>query len=134
MKGSCVCGRVTVETGRAPDYVNFCDCTLCRKIGAAWAYYAPDEVTVSGATTAFARPEFATPACVAHFCPTCGSTTHWSASEHYPPTRMGVNVRLFEEIELQGIEARFPDGRGWDKKTPPGERCAPVRFGERPLP
>lgn len=134
MKGSCVCGGVTVETAQPPDYVNFCDCTLCRKVGAAWAYFIPDQVTVTGPTADYVRADFAKPAVIIHFCATCGATTHWTASEHYPPIKMGVNVRLFEESELAGVEARFPDGRGWDKQSPPGERCAPLRFGERPLP
>ncbi len=133
MNAACNCGGVTVELAHLPEYVNFCDCTLCRKAGAAWGYYAPRNVVVTGQTKAFARSVIPEPSLDLNFCPGCGSMISWTPTGDRPPERVGINLRLFDEAELTGIEARFPDGRHWvDERT--AARCAPARMGDRPLP
>ena len=93
MKGSCVCGGVTLELPHPPEYINMCNCRLCRSTGGAYGYYAPEELTM-------------------HFCPRCGSATHWTPAGNTELGRIGVNVRLFPQEELKGIEVRYQDGRG----------------------
>jgi hypothetical protein len=46
---TCHCGQVRLELRKRPDYINECNCTLCSKSGAQWAYFDPSEVTVEGA-------------------------------------------------------------------------------------
>ena len=133
MKGGCACGAVAVLLARLPEYVNFCDCTLCRKAGAAWGYLMSDEVEITGPTRAFRRTDLPDPSLDLNFCPDCGATVSWTPVGERPPGRMGVNLRLFDEAELTGIEARFPDGRNWVDERP-AARCAPLVMGERPLP
>lgn len=114
---SCLCGRVRVTLARRPDYVNECNCLLCRKSGARWAYFHPSEVTVEGASKTYCRADKADPAARLGFCDTCGVTTHWtlteSAAAKYGNTLMGVNMGLADEAELAGIELRYPDGKAW---------------------
>ena len=38
MTGTCLCGAVTVTVDDRPDYIHDCNCSLCRKAGAAWGY------------------------------------------------------------------------------------------------
>lgn len=120
LKLSCHCGRVRIETKRRPDYINACNCTLCSKAGARWAYFHPSDVSVTGATKGYSRQDKADPAAEVHFCPTCGSTTHYtltaSAVSRFGNTVMGVNMALADESDLAGVELRYPDGRAW-----PGE-------------
>lgn len=117
MKLSCLCGQVRIAIDTRPDFVNECNCSLCGKSGARWAYFAPSDVTVEGATTGYRRADKADPAAEVHFCPTCGSTTHFvlteSAVEKFGNSMMGVNMWLADEADLAGLELRFPDGRGW---------------------
>ncbi|WP_379552052.1 GFA family protein [Qipengyuania sp. DGS5-3] len=113
MKGACHCGAVSVEIERKPDFINLCDCSLCLKLGGAWGYFASDEATVSGSTSSYRRADYEAPAVQAHFCATCGTTTHWTLTEHHPGDRMGVNMRIFEPAMLAGVEARTLDGRNW---------------------
>lgn len=114
---SCLCGRVTVRIDKKPDYINECNCTLCSKSGARWAYFHPSEVKVEGATQGFSREDKAEPAAQIHFCQTCGTTTHFVLTEaavsRHGNTLMGVNMRLADEREFAGIELRYPDGRAW---------------------
>jgi hypothetical protein len=114
---SCLCGRTHLTVESRPDYINECNCTLCRKSGARWGYYRPSEVTVAGATRGYSREDKPDAAVEVHFCPTCGSTTHWVLNERgvskFGNVRMGVNMGLAEEHELAGVELRFPDGQAW---------------------
>jgi hypothetical protein len=114
---SCLCGAVHVETAKRPDYLHECNCTLCTKTGARWGYFHPSEVVVSGETHSYCRQDKAEPAAQVQFCPTCGSTTHFTLTESVAAklgnVMAGVNLRLADESELAGIELRFPDGRAW---------------------
>ncbi|MDE8650364.1 GFA family protein [Novosphingobium album (ex Liu et al. 2023)] len=114
---SCHCGQIRIEITRQPDYINECNCTLCSKAGARWAYFHPSDVNVTGATTGYCREDKADPAAEIRFCAHCGSTTHFvltaSAASKFGNTMMGVNMRLADESDLAGMELRYPDGQAW---------------------
>lgn len=124
----CHCGQVTVVTGGRPDFIHACNCSLCRKTGAAWGYFAPEGVTVSGATSRYRRRDKPAPAVDVHFCPACGATTHFrltpAAAAQFGNTMAGVNMALADPDDLAGIELRFPDGAGWNGEGPFGYRRA----------
>jgi len=114
---SCLCGQIRVETKKPPDYVHECNCTLCSKTGARWAYFHPSDVRVEGAAQGFCREDKDDPGALIQFCAKCGSTTHFvltaNAAAKHGNVVMGVNMRLADERDLAGIELRFPDGRAW---------------------
>ena len=117
---TCLCGHVRVDVQKRPDFINECNCLLCGKSGAQWAYFHPSDVSVEGATKGYSRSDKEDPAAEVHFCETCGSTTHFvltpGAVAKFGNVQMGVNMRLADEADLAGIELRYPDGRAW-----PGE-------------
>jgi hypothetical protein len=117
IKLSCLCGAVHVTVAKRPDYLNECNCQLCRKSGARWGYFAPEEVGVLGLTASYCRADKEDPGAELHFCPACGSTTHFtltqSAVAKHGNVVTGVNLRLAEARELAGIELRFPDGASY---------------------
>jgi hypothetical protein len=120
LKLSCHCGAVRVELAKRPDFINECNCSLCSKSGARWAYLHPSEVSVEGEVKGYRRDDKDDPAAEIRFCPNCGATTHFvlteSAVSRFGNGMMGVNMRLADEGDLAGIELRYPDGRAW-----PGE-------------
>ncbi|MGB3722206.1 MAG: aldehyde-activating protein [Pacificimonas sp.] len=109
---SCHCGAVSVSPARRPDFMFDCNCSLCMKAGAQWGYYDPSEVDVVGRTSRYTRADHEGSTTEIHFCPNCGSTTHFSAVAG-DRGMIGVNMRLYAPDELVGIETRFPDGRNW---------------------
>jgi hypothetical protein len=117
VKLSCLCGQIRIATEKRPDYIHECNCTLCTKSGARWAYYHPSEVGVEGATKTYSRQDKDDPAAEIHFCPACGATTHFTLTESavskFGNSMMGVNMWLAEEKDLAGTELRYPDGRAW---------------------
>jgi hypothetical protein len=114
---SCHCGQIRLQLAGRPDYINACNCSLCGKRGARWAYFHPSEVSVEGASSRYCRADRDDPAADIRFCPNCGCTTHFnlteSAAARHGNSVMGVNMRLAEEGDLAGVELRYPDGRAW---------------------
>jgi hypothetical protein len=113
----CHCGCVCVRTAKRPDFIHDCNCTLCQKTGAIWGYFPPSEVTVEGTTAGYSRDDKAEPGVSIRFCSQCGSTTHFELTEaaiaKFGNTMLGVNMRLSDQSDLDGVELRYPDGRAW---------------------
>jgi hypothetical protein len=114
---SCLCGQVRIKVPKRPDFINECNCTLCSKAGARWAYFHPSDVRIEGTTKGYCREDKDDPAVEIQSCANCGSTTHFtltpSAVSKFGNIQMGVNVRLADEKDLAGIELRYPDGLAW---------------------
>ena len=131
MTNTCACGSVTVTVNRKPDYIFDCDCSLCRKSGAAWGYFTSDEVRADGHTIAFARKDKTVPIVNIHSCAVCGSTTHFTLTDAYRAQhpdldQVGVNMRLFDAEQLNGVEIQYPNGCEWSGEGPFGFRRKPT--------
>lgn len=114
---SCHCGQIRIQLAKRPDHINACNCSLCGKRGARWAYFHPSEVSVEGATSGYIRTDKDDPAADIRFCPACGCTSHFTLTDNavakHGNSLMGVNMRLADEGDLAGLELRYPDGRAW---------------------
>jgi hypothetical protein len=121
LKLTCLCGQVRIEVAKRPDFINACNCTLCRKSGVRWAYFHPSEIVMEGATRDYRREDRDDPAAAIHFCGRCGSVTHFtltaSAISQFGHVQTGINMALAEESDLVGCELRYPDGRAWSGGT-----------------
>ena len=109
IESSCVCGAVRLAITRAPDEVTDCNCTMCRRYGALWAYYSPTKVRIhppEGATSIYMwgdrMIEF-------HACKVCHCTTHWAPADK-AFDRMGVNARLTAPEVLAAASVHKHDG------------------------
>jgi hypothetical protein len=113
IQGSCHCGAVTVEVAHAPTQVTSCNCSICRRLGTLWAYYAPSDVRVTGTTATY---RWGDKTIDFHHCPTCGSTTHWSPLPGRDADRMGINARLLAPEVFERALVRRLDGASDDWK------------------
>lgn len=113
----CFCGGVRIITARRPEFLHACNCNLCRKSGAQWGYFDPTEVTIAGHSSSYRRHDKDEPAVDVHFCPQCGSTTHFRLTEQavskLGDVMVGVNMGLADQADLVGVELRYPDGKAW---------------------
>lgn len=109
IEASCECGAVRLEIEMPPETVGDCNCSICRRYGALWAYYPPAQVRVSGATTVYLRGdrkiEF-------RHCAVCRCLSHWSAVDK-SSNRMGVNARLMPPEILKSAKIVALDGARW---------------------
>ena len=101
---------MTVELPSAPEKATDCNCSICRRSGALWAYYEFGTVRITG------HPENTheyiqgdrTLATVR--CATCGCVTHWEPLPREPGKRHGVNLRNFDPKLLESVQIRRFDG------------------------
>ena len=105
----CHCGAVRVEVPAGPTAVSDCNCSICRRLGALWAYYPSRQVNIRAAEAATVAYAWGDKMIAFHTCRTCGCTTHWSGLKP-DYDRMGVNARLFEPTVLSGVKIRRIDG------------------------
>lgn len=107
IEATCECGAVRVEVETAPESVGDCNCSICRRYGALWAYYPVAKVRVSGATTVYLRKhgtiEF-------HHCAVCRCLSHWRAVDKSMVRKMGVNARLMAPEVLRATRVVPLDG------------------------
>ena len=131
MTGSCICGATTVTIDQAPTFIHDCNCSLCRRSGAGWGYFGSSEVKATGETLSIERTDKAMASVTVHACSSCGTTTHYTLSEAFlkdnpEADQVGVNMKLFEASELEGVEVRFPDGASWSGSGEFGYRRDPI--------
>lgn len=135
MTGTCLCGAVSVMIDAKPDFINDCNCSLCRKVGGAWGYFPSSSIKITGKTFSFSRRDKEIPGVEVHSCTTCATTTHWvltkSFKEQHPSAdQVGVNMRLFDPDDLKGIEVRYPDGKNWAGDGPFGYRRSALTISD----
>lgn len=99
MKTQCHCGHVTIKSPTAPVKLNRCGCSICRRYGALWAYYAPKEISISGPTDTYVWGDRML---THHRCQNCGVLTHWLDID-CEQERCGINMQNTELRELEGI-------------------------------
>jgi hypothetical protein len=92
----------------APPDVTECNCSICRRYGVLWAYYAPGQVrfTKPPATDIYMWDD---KAIRFHRCRVCGCVSHWSAVDA-SVDRMGINARLMDPEVIRQVRIRRLDG------------------------
>jgi hypothetical protein len=110
LTGTCHCGAVRIVLPRRPRSLTSCNCSICRRYGALWAYYRARSVRVlrpRGGTDGYLWGERRT-----RFvrCARCGCITHWERARRTADARVGVNARLFDPELLRGVRVRTLDG------------------------
>ena len=103
---SCHCGAVQLTVARAPTEITDCNCTICRRYGALYAYYSPKEVAITGVTDFYA---YGDKSIEFHRCTVCGCMTHWAPTDK-AHDRMGVNCRMMEPEAIERARVRKLDG------------------------
>jgi len=112
---TCHCGAVRISIPRVPEALTNCDCSVCRRYGTLWAYYAKDEVTVEAESGATESYSWGRKSIQFVRCRSCGCVTHWEPITDARGSRMGVNARNFEPAQLGAVLIRRLDGAVTEK-------------------
>jgi len=110
IQGTCHCGNVRIEVSRLPASLVSCNCSICRRLGTLWAYYAPADVTVRYTGEPAAIYVWGDRAIVFHHCRECGCTTHYSSIDNSDEPRLGINCRMLEPSLIDALPVRYIDG------------------------
>ncbi|WP_299921974.1 GFA family protein [uncultured Pelagimonas sp.] len=104
---TCHCGAVRIKFNDTPEFAVSCNCSVCHRLGTHWIYSDRPNITIQGATKAYA---YGDKNLAFHSCVTCGCTTHWANLKEPESGRMAVNLKLADrEIGAQ-IPLRHFDG------------------------
>lgn len=125
LKGSCHCGVAAWTLTGDPGSITACNCTLCRRYGALWAYdFEGERVAVTGPTSSFRRVGKADPALEILFCPSCAGVLAWRGLrlEEDGRRRMAVNLRLAEFDAVADLPIDHFDGFDTFEDLPPSGR------------
>lgn len=113
MEVSCHCGNVRITFHEAPKEVGECNCSICRRYAALWAYYSPQQVDVidQKGTAAFycwgdEEVEF-------YRCNECGCITHYKTTPKCDEEIVAVNMRMAELSILAAIPVRKINGAAY---------------------
>jgi len=110
LTGTCHCGAVRVDVPRRPRALTDCNCSICRRYGAFWAYYAADSVRIVCADNALDAYAWGMKELRFLRCRTCGCLIAWVASQLREGSRIGVNARNLDPAAIRTAKVRRLDG------------------------
>lgn len=122
LRGTCHCGAAAWTLTGDPGPVTACNCTLCHRYGALWAYdFEGERIAISGTTASFRRPGKSDPALEIVFCPICAGVLAWRGLrlEEDGRRRMAVNVRLASVEDVAHLPIDHFDGLDTFDDLPP---------------
>ena len=118
LTGHCHCGRSSFEIdGELPRKLTRCTCSFCSKRGHLYAYYTPDQLTVTQADSD-AVYRWNSKKVANHFCSACGCDIYADSpafetdgSWDGKTRRICVNARLFDDFEAADWPVTVIDGK-----------------------
>ena len=126
LTGTCHCAAAHWTLEGDPGSITACNCTLCRRYGALWAYdYENERIRIAGPTAAYARSDTADPDLEILFCPSCGCVLCWRglSIDAAGRRRMAVNIRLAPPDEVAGLQIDHFDGLDTFADLPSDGKC-----------
>ena len=107
---TCHYGAIQLEVPEKPTSLTECSCSICRRLGALWAYYSESNVNVIAAANTILRYTWGNKRISFCCCSECGCTTHYDTAEANPATRMAINARMLDAEELESVPVKKFDG------------------------
>lgn len=109
IRAACHCTAVRLQIAAAPSWVGDCNCTLCRRYGALWAYYGPGKVEVVSGGDATDTYSWGDGMLAFHRCKQCGCITHFTALDRDPPVIVAVNARMIPTLNPASVRVQQMD-------------------------
>ena len=110
LHGACHCGAVRLTLPSMPETATRCNCSLCRRVGAVWAYFAFGTVVIEGHPERTVDYVQGDRTLRTIRCSTCGVVTHWEPLPPEPGARHGVNLNNFDPKLVESVRVRRFDG------------------------
>ena len=114
-KTSCHCGAVTIEMQRPIRKLTQCNCSICRRYGALWAYQQRKAIRVTDKENTLKAYIWGKRELEFYHCSNCGCITHYARlNRHADGTDMSaVNMRNIDDpARISGLPIRLLDGAG----------------------
>jgi hypothetical protein len=106
----CHCGAVRIHVRTAPRTLIRCNCSICRRYGALWAYYKPSSVRIEAPRAALQSYSWRQRIRNYYRCRRCGCVTHYKYRKKRPWNVVGVNAVNFDPALIAKARIRRLDG------------------------
>ena len=87
-----------------------CNCSICRRYGALWAYYAASVVIVEAPKAGLSKYSWNRKIRAYCRCKKCGCVTHYEYRKKQRKPVIAVNASNFDPSALVGVRIRHLDG------------------------
>jgi hypothetical protein len=124
--GRCHCGNAYWTLAGDPGSITACNCTLCRRYGALWAYdYVGGRIRVEGPVQGYVPADRPDAALEILFCPRCAGVLAWRGRRPQADgrTRIAVNIRLAPPEAVADLDIDHFDGLETFEDLPGDGRC-----------
>lgn len=110
----CHCGAVRIRLEQLPATVTSCNCSICRRYGALWAYSTRNRVELVTDGEALAAYSWGDRTIEFCHCRRCGCLTHYESTNKHGRHRFAVNARMLPPEATDSLPVRHFDGaRSW---------------------
>jgi hypothetical protein len=107
---TCHCGAIRIGVRRKFRTLTSCNCSICRRYGALWAYYAQGSVKIESPDGGLSKYSWNRKIRVYYRCKKCGCVTHYVHRKKHEGATIAVNAVNFEPSALIGARIRHFDG------------------------
>lgn len=111
IESTCHCGNLKLQIDDVlPETLTSCNCSICRRTGSLMAYYNPVKVKKLYPEDDIQKYIWGDKMLAFIRCANCGCFSHWESLDPTRTDRMGINARLFENVDISKIRIRRFDG------------------------
>ena len=106
----CHCGSIKLVASQPPSAITSCNCSICNRLGALWAYYDEENVKVIAGVKHENTYSWGEKTITYHRCDECGCTTHYTTTQDDGSELIAVNCRMAQLLDVSNIPVREFDG------------------------
>ena len=111
LTAQCHCGNISLTVNETPETLTQCNCSVCNRYGARWAYFKAAQVQINFRQTKSQTYRWGDGDIDFHHCSTCGCVTHYTGSgKPEQIDRIAINTRMCPAIQTASIRIRHFDG------------------------
>jgi len=109
--GGCHCGKVRYTVTADLAQVMECNCSICQKRGALWAFVKAESFKLVSGEDALADYQFGKRTIHHLFCPSCGVGSFSRGTSPDGTETVAINVRCLDNVDPKGLTPMPFDGR-----------------------
>ncbi len=109
--GACHCGTVAYEVEVDLSGALKCNCSICTKLGAVWAFAPRSKFKLKSGIDALGDYQFGKKHLHHRHCTRCGIETFAEGTAPDGTATVGINLRCLDGIDVDELSPRLWDGR-----------------------
>ena len=109
-EATCHCGNIRLSVNSPADSLTSCNCSICHRLGALWAYYSASEVIIDVGGDSSVAYEWGDKTMKYHRCCRCGCTTYYTTTESNGNRLVAINCRMVDPKVIESLQVKYFDG------------------------